>query len=81
MLGRMEHVDLGALVAPRPLLVVSGRQDLLFPVDTAAAGVARLRRLYDRHGAGDRLVHDRFDGEHQWHGDVAYPFLDRWLSG
>ena len=31
MLGRMEHVDLGALVAPRPLLVENGRDDLLFP--------------------------------------------------
>ena len=81
MLGRMEHVDLGALVAPRPLLVVSGRDDLLFPVATAAAGVDRLRPIYERLGAGDRLVHDPFDGEHEWHGDVAYPFLDRWLSG
>jgi len=81
MLGHMEHVDLGALVCPRPLLVVSGREDMLFPVATAAAGVDRLRPLYERHGAGDRLVHDPFDGEHEWHGDVAYPFLDRWLNG
>ncbi len=80
MLGRMEHVDLGALVAPRPLLVVSGREDLLFPVATAAAGVDRLRPIYERLGAGDRLIHDPFDGEHEWHGDVAYPFLDRWLN-
>jgi dienelactone hydrolase len=81
MLGRMEHADLGALVAPRPLLVVSGRDDLLFPVATAAASVDRLRPVYERDAAGDRLVHDPFDGEHEWHGDEAYPFLDRWLSG
>ena len=29
MLGQMEHADLGALVAPRPLLVQSGDQDML----------------------------------------------------
>jgi dienelactone hydrolase len=81
MLGRMEHADLGALVAPRPLLVVNGRDDLLFPVAAAEASLARLRPLYERQGAGDRLVHDVFDGEHEWHGEVAYPFLDRWLAG
>ncbi len=44
MLGQVEHVDLGALVAPRPLLVETGRQDLLFPVDAAEASVSELRR-------------------------------------
>ena len=32
MLGRLEHEDLGALVAPRPMLVESGTEDDLFPV-------------------------------------------------
>ncbi len=81
MLSQMEHVDLGALIAPRPLLVVSGRDDDLFPVATAAAGVERLRPIYERTGDGERLAHDRFDGGHQWHGELAYPFLERWLAG
>lgn len=82
MLGRMEHVDLGALVAPRPLLVQSGSDDPLFPVAAAAEALGRLRVLYDRAGAGagDRLVHDVFEGEHQWNGAGAYPFLERWLN-
>ncbi len=80
MLGSMEHVDLGALVAPRPLLVESGRGDLLFPLPAAEASIARLRVLYDHLGAGDRLVHHVFDGEHRWDGAAAYPFLDRWLA-
>ncbi len=80
MLGRMEHVDVAALVAPRPLLVVNGREDPLFPVATATAALARLRPVYERQGADHRLVHDVFDGEHEWHGEMAYPFLDRWLA-
>ena len=80
MLGRVEHVDLAALIAPRPLLVQSGNEDPLFPAATAADGVARLQVLYDRAGAGDRLAHDVFDGEHQWNGPGAYPFIDRWLG-
>ncbi len=79
MLGQIEHVDLGALVAPRPLLVETGAYDDLFPQAAAEATVARLRPVYARRGGGERLVHDVFDGGHQWHGVEAYPFLDRWL--
>lgn len=80
MLGRLEHVDLGALVAPRALLVESGRDDDLFPVPAATAAMAELRQLYASMGAGDRLAHDVFDGGHAWHGVVAWPFLERWLG-
>ena len=38
MLGQLEHVDLGALVSPRALLVESGTHDDLFPYTVAAAG-------------------------------------------
>ncbi len=80
MLGRLEHEDLGALVAPRPLLIESGTEDLLFPVAAATESVRRTGLVYDALGAGDRLVHDVFEGGHQWHGSEALPFLDRWLG-
>jgi dienelactone hydrolase len=79
MLGKLEHLDVASLVAPRPLLVETGTEDLLFPVQVASAEVAKLRAVYDLYGADDRLAHDVFEGDHQWHGEVAYPFLDRWL--
>ncbi len=80
MLGQIEHVDLGALVAPRALLVETGTEDLIFPLAAATGSVRRLRPLYEAMGAGDALVHDVFEGEHQWHGVAAYPFLDAWLE-
>ncbi len=80
MLGRLEHEDLGALVAPRPLLVESGTEDDLFPYATATESVRRTRMVYDQLGAGDHLEHDVFEGGHQWHGTQALPFLDRWLG-
>jgi dienelactone hydrolase len=80
MLGKTEHTDLGALIAPRPLLVESGRDDLLFPVAAAEESVRRLSSVYEAASASDRLVHDVFEGEHEWHGALAYPFLDRWLA-
>jgi dienelactone hydrolase len=80
MLGALEHVDLAALIAPRPLLVETGRGDLLFPVEAAEQAMGQLRTIYGYEGAPEHLVHDVFDGEHQWHGTVAYDFLARWLG-
>lgn len=80
MLGELEHVDVAALVAPRPLLVESGRDDDLFPAPVAVAEMAKLQQVYEATGAVEgSLVHDVFDGGHQWHGVEAYPFLERWL--
>jgi dienelactone hydrolase len=80
MLGRLEHLDVAALVAPRPLLVETGTQDPLFPVEAARATVAELRLVYGFLGAAGCLHHDVFAGGHQWHGELAYPFLERFLK-
>ena len=40
MLGELEHVDLGALIAPRPLLVETGTDDPIFPVAGARREMA-----------------------------------------
>jgi pimeloyl-ACP methyl ester carboxylesterase len=80
LLGTMEHADIGALIAPRPLFVETGRDDPLFPVAAAEQSVERLRRVYEHFGAGDRLVHEVSEGEHQWYGRGAYGFLAEHLG-
>jgi hypothetical protein len=81
MLGKLEHVDLGALVAPTPMLVESGIDDDVFPIAAAIKTVSEVRQVYAALGADpDALVHDVFEGGHQWHGEHAYPFLERWLG-
>jgi dienelactone hydrolase len=80
MLGELEHLDVASLVAPRPMLVETGRDDDLFPVPVATEAMAKLHRVYEATGADQGcLVHDVFDGGHQWHGVEAYAFLERWL--
>jgi len=80
MLTELTHADLGARVAPRPLLVETGTDDLIFPVDGARRALAELRTVYEALGASNRLEHDVFDGGHRWNGVRALPFLETALG-
>jgi dienelactone hydrolase len=75
--------DIGALLAPRPLLIESGARDPLNGergLDNVREQLAITRTAYEVLGAGDRLAHTVFDGEHRWDGADAAPWLRRWLS-
>jgi dienelactone hydrolase len=79
-LGAIEHLDIAALIAPRPLLVESGTDDMIFPADVARATVVQLGDVYARLGAADgALVHGVFEGDHRWYGTDVPAFLERWL--
>ena len=67
--------EIGALIAPRPCLWEVGDRDGLIDPEWAQGAVERLSRVYRALGAEPQLRVDRFEGGHQWHGQVAYPFL------
>ena len=75
--------DIGALIAPRPLLIETGRHDPL----NGERGVVNVneqieitRQSYALLSADDRLAHTVFEGEHRWDGADVLPWLARWLS-
>jgi dienelactone hydrolase len=75
--------DLGALIAPRPLLIETGRRDRLNGergVANVTEQLAITRRGYALLGGEERLAHSVFDGEHRWDGAAALPWLARWLD-
>ncbi|MEZ4658835.1 MAG: alpha/beta hydrolase family protein [Caldilineaceae bacterium] len=74
--------DVGALIAPCPLLIEAARQDGLNGprgIVNVEEQVAITQRAYDLLGVADRLAIDYFDGGHVWHGTMAFDWLDRWL--
>ena len=80
MIGMMDHVDLGALVAPRALLVESGTSDPLVPIDAARTAVEQLESVYRAMRAPKAaLHHHEFAGDHRWDGGVTIDFLEQWL--
>ena len=77
-LGRVEHVDVAALIAPRALLVETGTDDPLFPLTSARETVASAQRVWRACDADEgRLVHEVFEGDHRWGGAALAEFLAR----
>ena len=73
--------EVGSLIAPRPAVWETGRQDrnMMIPGWTERA-MDRMARAYTALGAADNLRRDTFDGGHQWNGEVAYPILEKALA-
>jgi hypothetical protein len=75
--------DIGALIAPRPLLVETGDQDPL----NGTSGLKNvypqmdiMRSAYRLLDAEELLQHDVFEGEHRWNGVHAVPWMARFLA-
>lgn len=74
--------DIGALIAPRALLVETGVEDSL----NGERGMPNVReqlditrRAYKLWGQEERLYHHSFAGGHRWDGAATDAFVDRWL--
>ncbi|MGI6208960.1 MAG: alpha/beta hydrolase family protein [Anaerolineae bacterium] len=75
--------DIGALIAPTPLLIEAGTRDPLNGprgIDNVLEQYEITRRAYTLLGAEDRLAIDVFDGEHLWHGEAVWDWLKRWVG-
>ncbi len=76
-----EHVDLAALIAPRPLFVDSGRQDPQFPSKDARAAVRQLRPIYELYEKPRAdLGIEVHNGAHQISGTRSIPWMLKQLK-
>ncbi|MCD6357760.1 MAG: acetylxylan esterase [Thermoproteales archaeon] len=76
--------DVLALIAPRPLLLICGIHDDVFPVLRARKAYLRLKRIYEMMGVADRVA---LYEVHTGHGyfremrEAMYRWFNRWLRG
>lgn len=75
-----ENYDIGGLVAPRPLLVESGKNDSLFPFHASEFAVSRVKRVYQLLGEEEKFAWDVFEDEHRFSGKIAFNWLKKWLG-
>ena len=80
----LDYPDVASIACPKPLMVFDGgEKDKLFPVAGVDAAYARMHKVYDSRGVGDRLVTKRWDVGHVFNvemQDEAITWLDRWLK-
>lgn len=81
--GIANHFDMGdlaGLIAPRPLVVVNGQQDGIFPVDSAVEQAQIAKRLYEASGAPQHFRHVIGPKGHRFYAALAWPIFDE-LTG
>lgn len=59
--------DVGALIAPRPLLIASADRDGIYKIDAAQEAYDKLRRLYKILGAESKISFISTPGHHSYH--------------
>ncbi len=74
------YAEMAALIAPRPFMVERGHSDGVGIDEQVAYEYAKVRRLYDRLGIGERTEIEFFNGPHEIHGVGTYEFLHQHLN-
>ncbi|MBO9606010.1 MAG: acetylxylan esterase [Paenibacillaceae bacterium] len=79
MLQWGEYEDIAGLIAPRPLLIINGAKDDLFPSEDASRAFAGVREIYREAGAPDRCEHFIGPEGHRFYKEAAWRFIRRHL--
>ena len=74
------YAEMAGLIAPRPFMVERGHADGVAPDEWVAYEFAKVRRLYDSLGIGDRSGITFFNGGHLIEGEATFDFLARHLD-
>ncbi len=74
------YAEMVALLAPRPFMVERGHWDGVAPDEWVAYEYAKVRRMYDTLGLGDRTEIEFFDGLHEINGKGTFEFLHKYLK-
>ncbi len=69
--------DLGGLIAPRPLVVVSGKDDPIFLKEGVDKSCELIESLYVAAGAQDSFAHVEGQEGHRFYADAAWPVFHK----
>ncbi|HAU37156.1 MAG TPA: hypothetical protein DCX07_05510 [Phycisphaerales bacterium] len=75
-----EMSDLAGLITPRPLLIVAGKTDRIFPIDAVRRGFAAASEIYRDAGAADCIELYEGEGGHRYYAARVWNFLREHLA-
>jgi hypothetical protein len=70
-----EMSDIMGLFAPKPVVIVAGLEDEIFPIEATRSAFEELQRIYAAFGAQDRCHLVIGSGGHRFYADNAWPFM------
>ena len=70
-----EMSDIMGLFAPKPVVIVAGKEDNIFPVRATRRAFRELQHIYDACGAKDRCHLVVGSGGHRFYADNAWPVM------
>jgi dienelactone hydrolase len=74
-----EMGDLAALIAPRPMRIIAGERDPIFPIEGVRQQFETLKRAYDLLGAPEHLSLTVHPGEHAYNHRMSHEWFGQWL--
>ncbi|MCD4831272.1 MAG: alpha/beta hydrolase family protein [Anaerohalosphaeraceae bacterium] len=70
-----EMYDIAGLIAPRPFLAVNGKEDKIFPIESAKYAYKKLKEIYEVAGAGEVCKLAIGNGGHRYYKDLVWDFV------
>jgi dienelactone hydrolase len=75
-----EMSDVAGLIAPRPLCVINGKEDTIFPIEETRKAFAHLQTIYEAAGVpGDVMLYVG-NGGHKYYKEGAWPFIKKYFE-
>lgn len=81
--GVLQWLDMGDIlgcIVPRPLVIVAGRTDSIFPIASARATYRHVKRIYTAAGAGDKVKFVEGPDGHRFYADLGWPVMLKMLG-
>lgn len=75
LLKYAEMSDIMGLFAPKPLVIVAGQEDDIFPIDGTRRAFGELQQIYDAFSARDRCHLVVGTGGHRFYAEDAWPVM------
>lgn len=75
MLNLAEMYEVAGLIAPRPVRMVAGQADQIFPIDAVRFAFAELQRIYRAAGVPGNCSLYIGPGGHRYYSDGVWPFI------
>lgn len=77
ILGLGEMSDIAGLITPRPLCLINGKEDPIFPIGETRKAFAHLKSIYSAAAAADDVELYEGSGGHKFYKEGAWPFIKK----